>query len=86
VAIAATVTTSSVVFGPPGPCTVSRKVSVVDTAGAVKLAIEVLALASVTAGVPATWAHEKPVAFSDPDPSSWTGWPCCTVSAAGACA
>ena len=64
----------------------SRKVSVVAVAGAVKLAIDVLALDSVTAGVPATCAHEKPVAFSDAEPSSCTCWPCCTVSVAGACA
>ena len=36
--------------------------------------------------MPATCAQENPVAFSDPEPSSWTCWPCCTVSVAGACA
>ena len=64
----------------------SRKVSVVAVAGAVKLAIAVFALDRVTAGVPATCAQENPVAFSDAEPSSWTCWPCCTVSVAGACA
>jgi hypothetical protein len=61
---------------------VSRKVSVVVVAGAVKPATAVFALDRVTAGVPATCAHEKPVAFSDAEPSSWTCWPCCTVRAA----
>ena len=64
----------------------SRKVSVVATFGAVKLAIDVFAFDRVTVGVPATCAQANPVAFSDAEPSSCTSWPCCTVRVAGACA
>ncbi|HVE29150.1 MAG TPA: hypothetical protein VNC80_03700, partial [Mycobacteriales bacterium] len=50
------------------------KVNVVATFGAVKLAIAVLALDRVTAGVPDSWDQANPVAFSEADPSSCTCW------------
>jgi len=46
------ISTSSVVASPRASVTVSRKVSVIDDAGAVKVAVAVFAPVSVTVGVP----------------------------------
>src|SRR4051794_37867344 len=77
-ATAPTVTVTSSVTGPPGPCAVSRKPSTPPEFGAVNDAVAVPAPVSGTV-VPEVWAHDSAVACWDAEPSRVTTSPCVTV-------